>query len=516
MVALVSHKREAILKAVQDMYTEVATCPNHDFHFPVGRRACRLLGYPEEELDALPPGAVESFAGVGYPFAADAIRAGDTVLDIGSGSGTDTLIAARRVGPKGKVYALDLTEAMRAKLRSNAARAGIDHIEVLAGNAEAIPLPDQSVDVVTSNGVLNLVPDKPKAIAEIFRVLKPGGRIQVSDIALAKPVTARARRDPKLWAECIVGAVEEDHYHELFRRAGFRNLEHVASFDYFTHAPGEDTRLMAGYFGAHSVTFRARRPQAWETAAAGDHAEVRRFFGHLARQVAGIAGALAAGAACLGVPALVSAIAALGVTALTDHATLYPLFVAFIAFSLWQLYGSARERGTLAPFALGLAGGVTAAVFLWLMVTGIVPLPEWALYGAFGVLVAGSLWEIGARYYEDCIVKVRREMTPGAQKRPPVPQLTRGAALSIAAAAAFYGMYKSVDLLAPKAGASEIACYGINACKGQTQCATAFNACPGQNACKGKGFRYVSAKDCAAQGGVPLKGSPADPARRSA
>lgn len=181
--------------------------------------------------------------------------------------------------------------------------------------------------------------------------------------------------------------------------------------------------------------------------------------------------------------------------------------------SLWQLHGSARERGAAAPYAVGLAGDVTAAVFLWLMVTGIVPLPELALYGAFGVLVAGSLQEIGARFFEACIVKVRREMAAGPEKGPPAQQLTRGAAISIAAAV-FYGMYKSVDLLAPKAEGAEIACYGINACKGQTQCATAFNACPSQNACKGKGFSLRLGKRLR-RPGRPLNGSPADPGRKA-
>ncbi len=313
MVAIVSNKREAILKAVEDMYTEVADRPAHPFHFPTGRRAAELVGYPPAELDALPPAAVESFAGVGYPFAADVIRAGDTVLDIGSGSGTDALLAARRAGLKGKVYALDLTAAMRTKLARNIAAAGAANIEILAGNAEQIPLPDQSVDAVTSNGVLNLVPDKTRAIREILRVLKPGGRLQISDIALAKPITGKAKRDPKLWAECIVGAVEEDAYLDLFRETGFKHVEHVSSFDYFAHARGEDTRLMAGYFGAHAITFRARRPEAFEQAGApSDDAAIVRLARSAGGQFAGIGGAIAASTACFGAPVLVSAASAVG------------------------------------------------------------------------------------------------------------------------------------------------------------------------------------------------------------
>jgi ubiquinone/menaquinone biosynthesis C-methylase UbiE len=130
-------------------------------------------GYPAEDLELLPPSAVESFAGVGYPFAARVIRHGDVVLDIGSGSGTDTLIAARLVGPAGRVIGLDMSEAMLEKLRGNIALAGVANVEVIAGNAESIPLPDASVDVVTTNGVINLVPDKSRAIREIARVARP-------------------------------------------------------------------------------------------------------------------------------------------------------------------------------------------------------------------------------------------------------------------------------------------------------------------------------------------------------
>lgn len=516
MVAIVSNKREVILKAVEDVYTEVAIHPARRFHFPTGRAAAALVGYPAAELDALPVAALESFAGVGYPFAAGVLRAGDTVLDIGSGSGTDALLAAQRVGPSGKVYALDLTPAMRAKLATTIAAAGNTNVEILAGNAEQIPLPDQSVDVVTSNGVLNLVPDKRQAFQEILRVLKPGGRIQISDIALAKPITGKARRDPKLWAECIVGAVEEEAYFALLREIGFKNVEHVASFDYFAHANGEDTRLMASYFGAHAITYRARRPAAFETARApADDGAVVRFARNAGAQLGGIGAAVAASAACFGAPALISAVTAVGATALTEHATLYPIFVGAIALSLWQLHRSTRERGDRRPFWLGLAGGATAAVFLWLMVTGIVPLPGIALYGALGVLVAGSLWELASRFMEVCVVRIRRELARAPKTLSTGRRVANGAALSMAAAAAFYGMHKSVAVFAPKTEAGQIACYGINACKGQTACATAFNGCPGQNSCKGKGFLNVTPAECSERGGVPLEGSPADPARKA-
>lgn len=512
MVAVTSLKREVILEAVETMYTWVARQPQQSFHFPVGREACRLVGYPDALLDQVPEQVLESFAGVGYPFAANVIRPGDAVLDLGSGSGTDVFIASHLSGPAGKIYALDMTAAMRDKLTDNIAHAGVTNVEVLAGNLEQIPLPDDSVDVVTSNGVLNLVPDKEQAIKEIARVLKPGGRVQISDIALGKPVSGKARRDPKAWAECIVGAVEEQRYFAMFGNAGLLDLEHLCELDYFAGSSSEDTRLMASYFGAHSVTFKARQPASTERALAGAKGSpLKKIIGEGTGMFGSLAAAGAASAACFGAPALISLLTAAGATALTDHATLYPIFVGFIALSAWQLYRSVRRRDSWGPFLLGGAGALSAIVFLWLMVTGIAPLPGAALYGALGVLVAGTLWEIGARYYEDCIVKVRRELSQPALCVPGFSGGVNGAVLSVAAAAAFYGMYKSVDELQPKAAEAEIACYGINGCKGQTACQTALNACPGMNSCKGKGFLYTDAADCTAQGGVPLEDSVAAP-----
>lgn len=511
MVAVTSLKREVILDAVETMYTWVARRPEQAFHFPVGRAACRYLGYPDAVLDGVPETVIESFAGVGYPFVADLIRPGDTVLDLGSGSGTDAFIARQRCGVGGRVFALDMTAAMREKLSANVRRAGATNIEVVAGNLEHLPLTDGSVDVVTSNGVLNLVPDKAQAIKEIARVLKPGGRLQISDIALTKPVSGKARRDPKAWAECIVGAVEEKRYFDMFRSAGFHHLEHQGDLDYFAASSSEDTRLMATYFGARSVTFTARKPADGDQALHSRSSALTKLLGDGAAMGGTLAAAVAAAAACFGAPALISMFTAVGATALTDHATLYPIFVGFIALSAWQLYRSVRRRGAWGPFLLGAAGALSAVVFLWLMVTGVVPLPGAALYIAIGVLVTGTLWEIGARYREDCIVKVRREMSSAAHGTRNIGAGVNGAVLSVAAAAAFYGMYKSVDELQPTAAAAEIDCYGINACKGQTACQTAHNACPGMNACKGKGFLHATAAECADQDGVPLEDSVAAP-----
>lgn len=221
MVAIYGYSRNQIFDAVKAMYTAVARRPDGAYHFPIGRAACHLLGYPEPVLTDLPEETVASFAGVRFPFRADVIRAGDVVLDVGAGSGTDALIASRLVGSKGKVFALHMTSAMHEKLRASLTRLRLRNVEVIDGTAEQIPLPDHSVDVITSNGVLNLVPNKRQAISEIFRVLKPGGRVQIADIVIARPVAPDCRRDPALWAECVVGATIDEDYLAMFHEAGF-------------------------------------------------------------------------------------------------------------------------------------------------------------------------------------------------------------------------------------------------------------------------------------------------------
>lgn len=279
MVSILSGKREAILQAVRGMYTEVAAHPERGFHFPVGRSACELVGYPPSVLADLPEAAVESFAGVGYPFAAGGIAPGDTVLDIGSGSGTDALIAARLVGPRGRVIAMDLTDAMLAKLSEITTAARIGNVSLLKAAADDIPLPDASVDVVTSNGVLNLVLDKPRALAEIHRVLKPGGGLQLADVALGQPIGDACRDDPQMWAECVVGAVLEDDYLEMLRVAGFERPRVLGRLDYFSASASAETREIARSFGALSLVLcadrrpatRPWRPSPWPPPQPGGH-----------------------------------------------------------------------------------------------------------------------------------------------------------------------------------------------------------------------------------------------------
>jgi ubiquinone/menaquinone biosynthesis C-methylase UbiE len=265
MVVVTSDERSVIFDAVRAMYTAVADRPEDEYHFPTGRRACEYVGYPAHQLDRLPAAALESFAGVGYPFAAEVIREGDNVLDIGSGSGTDLLLAALLVGPDGRGIGLDMTEAMRRKATANARaleqlEAGPFRVELIDGAAEDIPLPDASVDVITSNGVINLVPDKPKAVREMYRVLRPGGRVQIADIVVRDLPSAACRAEPQLWAECIVGATTEADYLENFQAAGFEAVERLSELDYFAASSSDSTRRTAGGFGAHSIVMRARKP----------------------------------------------------------------------------------------------------------------------------------------------------------------------------------------------------------------------------------------------------------------
>lgn len=513
MVAITSNKREHILGAVTQMYTQVANAPRTEFHFPTGRKACEFVRYPADKLDELPPEALESFAGVGNPFAVDAIKKGDAVLDIGSGSGTDVLIAQRRVGARGKVYALDMTAAMRAKLRRILDAHAIGNVEIIEGNAESIPLDDAAVDVVTSNGVLNLVPDKARAIAEIFRVLRPGGRLQLADIALRQPIAPRFKNNPNLWAECVVGAVSVERYLEMFRAAGFQDVGIVDQLDYFAGSNNDKTREVAKLFGAHSVVLHATKPAGVALQKVIDEQSSWRRRGLAAgRQLLALAGAGIAVGVCSSIPLLVGAFGAVGAAAFATHAYMFPLFVACVAVASYGLYREGTRRANLAPFWIGAISAAAASAVLWIMITHVFAVPLWALIAPLVALLGASIWCLLLPLQTNqCLKDMVRSVA--ARERPLGMKLSRGAAISMAAAATFYGMYKSVDAFAPKAEAGDIACYGINACKGQTACATAHNACPGMNSCKGKGFLNVKAGECAERGGQPLKGSPADPAK---
>ena len=184
---------------VQQKYTELAESPELTFHFHHGRPLAKILGYPMEQVDAMPSQAIESFAGVGNPFSLGAIQPGETVLDLGSGSGFDCFIAGQAVGPKGCVIGIDMTEAMLNRARATDGTMGLDHVEFREGYLEDLPVPDASVDVAISNGVINLTPDKYLAFQEIFRTLKPGGRLYLADIVVHKQVPDSSKADVDLW-----------------------------------------------------------------------------------------------------------------------------------------------------------------------------------------------------------------------------------------------------------------------------------------------------------------------------
>jgi arsenite methyltransferase len=185
--------------AIQEEYTEVAACPLKGFHFHTGRFLAHRLGYPAPQVDPLPDAVVESFAGVGNPFSWGNLKSGETVVDLGSGAGFDALLAASMVGPDGRVIGIDMTRAMLEKARHNAAMLGMGHVGFREAYLEELPLPDATADVVISNGVINLCPDKAAVLVEAYRVLKPGGRMQLADIVVATAVPEDGKADIALW-----------------------------------------------------------------------------------------------------------------------------------------------------------------------------------------------------------------------------------------------------------------------------------------------------------------------------
>ncbi len=190
---------DALREQVRDKYREVAVDPGASFHFHTGRGLASRLGYEAGVVDALPDRAVESFAGVGNPFSLRRLAPGEKVVDIGSGAGFDSFIAAGQVGPGGQVAGIDMTAEMLAKSRQTAEALGLAQVQFREGLAEALPVQDAWADVVISNGVINLCADKQAVFAEILRVLRPGGRLQFADIANGRPVPAEALRDIDLW-----------------------------------------------------------------------------------------------------------------------------------------------------------------------------------------------------------------------------------------------------------------------------------------------------------------------------
>jgi ubiquinone/menaquinone biosynthesis C-methylase UbiE len=206
---------------VKDMYREVAETPERKFHFETGRALAERLGYPADLLDAIPAPSIDSFAGVGYYFDLAAIRPGETIVDLGSGSGMDSFLAARTTGEHGRVIGIDMTDAQLEKATRLAREHGLANVEFRHGYIEQLPVEDGWADVVISNGVINLSPEKTKVFAEAARVLRPGGRLALADIVTSTQLPVGVTCDAALWAACIGGAMQRDDYREAIENAGF-------------------------------------------------------------------------------------------------------------------------------------------------------------------------------------------------------------------------------------------------------------------------------------------------------
>jgi arsenite methyltransferase len=227
--------------------------------------------YGAEQAAAIPEAALRASLGCGNPTALAELAPGEVVLDLGSGGGIDVLLSARRVGPAGKVYGLDMTEEMLALARANQRRAGVENVEFLRGEIEAIPLPDAAVDVVISNCVINLSSDKRRVLSEAFRVLRPGGRFAVSDVVVRGALPAAVRRSLELWVGCVAGALEETELERLLAEVGFEAAEieptriyQLADARDFLASAGLDAELLATEVeGRIMAAFvRARKPAA--------------------------------------------------------------------------------------------------------------------------------------------------------------------------------------------------------------------------------------------------------------
>jgi SAM-dependent methyltransferase len=198
-VGVVNVDRDVLRQEISKEYAEVATNPDKGFHFHTGRRLAGLLEYQEDWLEQVSEGALESFAGTGNPFSLGVLSPGEKVVDVGSGAGIDSQIAGWMVGPEGKVTGIDMTPAMLQKARNAVAESGLSNVEFVEGHSESLPVPDGWADVIISNGVVNLSPDKMAVFGEMFRVLKPGGRLQIGDILVNIPVPEEAKLNIDLW-----------------------------------------------------------------------------------------------------------------------------------------------------------------------------------------------------------------------------------------------------------------------------------------------------------------------------
>jgi SAM-dependent methyltransferase len=242
---------------VKHMYEEVALEPEREFHFETGRALAERLGYAAADLDSIPAGAIESFAGVGYFLDLAAIESGETVLDLGSGSGMDSFLAALASGSSGRVIGVDMTAAQLAKAERLAGEAGLASVDFRQGYIEQPPVEDGTVDCVISNGVINLSPDKAAVFAAAARALRPGGRLALADIVSAKQLPEGVTCDASLWAACIGGAMKSDDYRAAIEGAGFEieNWRENSAYRFVSERADNATQK----YGVTSISLAARR-----------------------------------------------------------------------------------------------------------------------------------------------------------------------------------------------------------------------------------------------------------------
>jgi arsenite methyltransferase len=255
--------REELDRQIADMYRDVANGVETDLHFPTGRPLAEALGYPAELLDRLPAEAVNSFAGVGYHFGLARLLPGERVLDLGSGSGMDAFAAAVQVGPRGSVAGVDITPEQLAKARRLASD---EHIELRRARIEELPFETGSFDVVISNGVINLSPEKRRVFAEVERVLRPGGRLALADIVTERQIAARTACQAELWAACIAGASQRERYLADIAAAGLelQTVQPNAAYRFTSQRARQTTEK----YGAQSISLLALKPTTTEPRAA--------------------------------------------------------------------------------------------------------------------------------------------------------------------------------------------------------------------------------------------------------
>jgi arsenite methyltransferase len=242
---------------VKRMYEEVALEPEREFHFETGRPLAERLGYPAADLDRIPAGAIASFAGVGYFLDLAAIESEETVLDLGSGSGMDSFLAALAAGPSSRVIGVDMTDKQLAKAEQLAREGGFANVEFRQGYIERPTVGDATVDCVISNGVINLSPDKPAVFAAAARALRPGGRLALADIVSATQLPEGVTCDASLWAACIGGAMQQDRYRETIENAGFEIEELRENTEYRFVSERADNATQK--YGVTSISLLARR-----------------------------------------------------------------------------------------------------------------------------------------------------------------------------------------------------------------------------------------------------------------